>query len=116
MYDPTVGRFLEEDPGEYEDGDINLYRYDGNDPTSMALASAEPPGAETPTLQGPTGGSAGTGGGSIDGPSSPATSPPLPGPGGSSGAGSNAGSGLPTITPGSPLWWTLWYLYYYGGS
>jgi RHS repeat-associated protein len=31
-YDPTVGRFLNEDPSEWDAGDMNLYRYVGNDP------------------------------------------------------------------------------------
>jgi hypothetical protein len=32
MYDPTVGRFLTEDPSDFEAGDLNLYRYVKNDP------------------------------------------------------------------------------------
>jgi RHS repeat-associated protein len=34
MYDSSVGRWLEEDPLEFEAGDDNLYRYAGNHPTS----------------------------------------------------------------------------------
>jgi hypothetical protein len=34
MYDPTVGRFLEEDPIGFEAGDANLYRYCGNGPVN----------------------------------------------------------------------------------
>ena len=34
MYDPIVGRWLEEDPDGFEAGDANLYRYVGNDPTN----------------------------------------------------------------------------------
>ena len=34
MYDPAVGRFLEEDPTGLAGGDRNLYRYCGNDPVS----------------------------------------------------------------------------------
>jgi hypothetical protein len=42
MYDPTVGRFLEDDPTEFEAGDTNTYCYVGNhgtifiDPTGLA--------------------------------------------------------------------------------
>ena len=32
MYDPTVGRFLEEDPIGPKSGDMNFYRYCGNSP------------------------------------------------------------------------------------
>jgi hypothetical protein len=35
MYDPTVGRFITEDPSEFEGGDYNLYRYCGNDPMDL---------------------------------------------------------------------------------
>jgi hypothetical protein len=34
MYDPTVGRFLEEDPIGIEAGDPNFYRYCGNGPAN----------------------------------------------------------------------------------
>lgn len=34
MYDPSIGRWLEEDPIGFEGGDANLYRYVGNDPTN----------------------------------------------------------------------------------
>jgi hypothetical protein len=34
MYDPTVGRFLEDDPIGFAAGDPNLYRYVGNSPTN----------------------------------------------------------------------------------
>lgn len=34
MYDPSVGRWLSEDPLEFEGGDVNLDRYVGNDPTN----------------------------------------------------------------------------------
>ena len=34
MYDPTVGRFITEDPIGFEAGDTNAYRYIGNNPTS----------------------------------------------------------------------------------
>ncbi|MCX7427983.1 MAG: hypothetical protein NTW96_20435 [Planctomycetia bacterium] len=34
MYDPTVGRFLEEDPIGFAAGDTNLYRYVHNSPTT----------------------------------------------------------------------------------
>jgi hypothetical protein len=32
MYDPTVGRFLQEDPSGIAGGDANFYRYCGNEP------------------------------------------------------------------------------------
>jgi uncharacterized protein RhaS with RHS repeats len=34
MFDPSVGRFLSEDPIEFDAGDSNLYRYVGNSPTN----------------------------------------------------------------------------------
>ena len=34
MYDPTAGRFLEEDPIGLAGGDANFYRYCGNSPTN----------------------------------------------------------------------------------
>ena len=34
MYDPTVGRFIEEDPTEFAGGDTNFYRYCDNSPTN----------------------------------------------------------------------------------
>ena len=34
MYDPSVGRWLEEDPIGFEGGDANLYRYVRDDPTN----------------------------------------------------------------------------------
>jgi uncharacterized protein RhaS with RHS repeats len=34
MYDPTIGRFLSEDPSGFDGGDPNLYRYVGNDPVN----------------------------------------------------------------------------------
>jgi hypothetical protein len=35
MFDPTVGRWLEEDPIGFEGGDANLYRFVGNSPTNF---------------------------------------------------------------------------------
>jgi hypothetical protein len=35
MYDPVVGRFVNEDPSEFESGDMNLYRYCRNNPVNM---------------------------------------------------------------------------------
>jgi RHS repeat-associated protein len=32
MFDPTIGRWLEMDPIEFDAGDANLYRYGGNNP------------------------------------------------------------------------------------
>jgi RHS repeat-associated protein len=34
MYDPSIGRFISEDPLGFEAGDPNLYRYVGNSPTN----------------------------------------------------------------------------------
>ncbi len=34
MFDPIVGRWLEEDPIDFDGGDPNLYRYVGNNPTN----------------------------------------------------------------------------------
>jgi hypothetical protein len=33
-YDPAVGRWLQQDPEEFDAGDANLYRYIGNDPVN----------------------------------------------------------------------------------
>ncbi len=33
-YDPTTGTFISEDPGGFNAGDMNLYRYVGNEPTT----------------------------------------------------------------------------------
>jgi hypothetical protein len=35
MFDPTVGRLLEEDPEGFDAGDTNLYRYVGDNPTNF---------------------------------------------------------------------------------
>lgn len=35
-YDPTIGRFISEDPIAFEGGDANLYRYVGNSSTNYA--------------------------------------------------------------------------------
>jgi uncharacterized protein RhaS with RHS repeats len=34
MYDPTIGRWISQDPLGFEAGDANLYRYVGNSPTN----------------------------------------------------------------------------------
>lgn len=34
MYDPSSGRWLIEDPIGFDAGDVNLYRYVGNNPTN----------------------------------------------------------------------------------
>jgi len=34
VYDPTIGRWLSEDPIDFEGGDPDLYRYCGNDPAN----------------------------------------------------------------------------------
>jgi hypothetical protein len=50
MYDPTVGRFLEEDPIGPESGDMNFYRYCGNSPTN----ATDPTGLAGAPLPAPT--------------------------------------------------------------
>jgi hypothetical protein len=44
MYDPRIGRWLEEDPIEFEGHDTNLYRYVGNEPTCFT----DPSGLQKP--------------------------------------------------------------------
>ncbi len=39
MYDPGIGRWLDEDPIGFTAGDPNLYRYAGNDPTGFVAPS-----------------------------------------------------------------------------
>ena len=39
MYDPTIGRWISEDPMGFQAGDANLYRYVGNDPQGATDAS-----------------------------------------------------------------------------
>jgi hypothetical protein len=34
-FDPTVGRWLQEDPDQFGPGDPDLYRYVGNNPTNL---------------------------------------------------------------------------------
>ncbi len=45
-YNPTIGRFMSEDPKGYDAGDYNLYRYVGNDPLDetdpMGLVASGP--------------------------------------------------------------------------
>ncbi len=45
MYDPSIGRWLEEDPLSFEAGDSNLYRYVGNGPTN----ALDPEGLQQPS-------------------------------------------------------------------
>jgi uncharacterized protein RhaS with RHS repeats len=47
MYSPTQGRFTTIDPTGFQAGDVNLYRFVGNDPTNRVDPSglAEVPGA-----------------------------------------------------------------------
>ena len=50
MYDPTIGRWLSEDPTGFDAGDANLYRYVGNGPTD----GVDPSGLDTvPTGKNP---------------------------------------------------------------
>lgn len=35
MYDPTIGRWIQEDPIGFAAGDANLLRYVGNNPTNF---------------------------------------------------------------------------------
>ena len=51
MYDPLVGRFLEEDPLGFAAGDPNLHRYVGNSPTNATDPSGMQPPDSKPTLQ-----------------------------------------------------------------
>jgi len=44
MYDPYIGRWLQEDPIGFDAGDINLYRYVGNSPTN----ATDPSGLQPP--------------------------------------------------------------------
>lgn len=50
MYDPTLGRWLEQDPIGFDAGDMNLYRFVGNDPTN----SVDPSGLEAISIGGGT--------------------------------------------------------------
>ncbi len=47
-YNPATGRFISQDPAGFGGGDVNLYRYVGNDPTAMTDPTGEmayvPPG------------------------------------------------------------------------
>ncbi|HEV3418365.1 MAG TPA: RHS repeat-associated core domain-containing protein, partial [Pirellulales bacterium] len=50
MYDPATGRFLSEDPTEFEGRDMNLYRYAKNDP----MTNMDPTGdCSTPVFEPP---------------------------------------------------------------
>jgi hypothetical protein len=56
MYDPTAGRFVSRDPKGLEGGDVNLYRYVGNNPIGASdpsgldvLRDTFPPGDKKPT-------------------------------------------------------------------
>ena len=48
MYDPTVGRFLEEDPKGFAAGDANLNRYVGNNPLNYTDPSGTNAEGNTP--------------------------------------------------------------------
>jgi RHS repeat-associated protein len=46
-FDPTIGRWINDEPVGYEAGDVNLYRYVGNAPCNVSdptanTASADP--------------------------------------------------------------------------
>jgi uncharacterized protein RhaS with RHS repeats len=43
MFDPSIGRWIEEDPIGFEAGDVDLYRYCGNNPTSKTDPSGLDP-------------------------------------------------------------------------
>lgn len=43
MYDPTIGRWLSADPIGFEAGDVNFYRYAGNNVTTLTDASGTVP-------------------------------------------------------------------------
>jgi hypothetical protein len=67
MFDPTLGRWIEEDPEGFSAGDTNLYRYVGDNPTDetdpsgmQAVGTAKPPpkpsdvvGTDKPSPSGP---------------------------------------------------------------
>jgi len=58
MFDPTIGRWLTQDPEAFDAGDANLYRYCGNDPTNFVdpsgLQEVEVPRI-TPAMRPPPG-------------------------------------------------------------
>ncbi|HUY90804.1 MAG TPA: RHS repeat-associated core domain-containing protein [Pirellulales bacterium] len=43
MYDPTIGRFISEDPEDFAGGDTNLARYVKNEPTDRTDPTGEKP-------------------------------------------------------------------------
>jgi hypothetical protein len=55
MFDPSIGRFLEEDPDSFAAGDADLYRYCGNDPTNATDPSGlcPPRRVSSTTCEGP---------------------------------------------------------------
>jgi hypothetical protein len=110
MYDPTVGRFLEEDPIGIEAGDPNFYRYCGNAPLiyvdpaglGVVLPGGSPAGGyiTMPITTGPTGavGDKPTGGSTNQLPSGVGTIPFVPGVYVIPFCG-----GLAPVTPGDPF-------------
>lgn len=55
-YDPSIGRFISEDPIAFDGGDVNIYRYGGNsptnviDPTGLAATILRPGNPGAPTI------------------------------------------------------------------
>ena len=47
MYDPSIGRWLSEDPSGFDGGDPNLYRYVGNSPAN----ATDPTGLSKPATR-----------------------------------------------------------------
>jgi uncharacterized protein RhaS with RHS repeats len=84
MYDPSIGRWLEEDPIDFDGGDADLYRAMGNDPVNLTdpsgLFTGKPQsGAPNPYGYGRRGDGGGAGGGTYY-PPLPKSTPPVPSP------------------------------------
>jgi uncharacterized protein RhaS with RHS repeats len=48
MYDPSIGRWIQEDPEGFDAGDANLYRFVNNNPTILT----DPTGLEAKPYRG----------------------------------------------------------------